>query len=249
MTRSFIPSVFTILNLFSGFMSMLATARGEYTAAVWLIVLGALCDSFDGKLARALHTTSDFGVQFDSLADAITFCAAPAFFVYFVWSRPLGILLGGFFAFVPLILGSIRLAKFNVEAEVTQKDRFLGVPTPLAAMTITGLYLFYAQASNMPLLHWQPRFPNGDPRVALPLVMIVSSLMLSKVPFPKFPAVSLRKGWGNSSRLLLTLGMLSAVILSRGFLLFPFGAIIITGGLVSWSQTHRLNVRTAESRE
>ncbi len=238
--RRFIPSAFTILNMFFGFLSILASFQNNFSAAAWFILLGALFDSFDGKLARALGSTSDFGIQFDSLADIITFCAAPSVFVYKVWSQDLGFLVGGFFAFFPLMLGSIRLAKFNLEAANSQKNRFIGMPTPMGALCIIGIYLFFSQLHQYPWLHWTPRNTVGDARIALPFVIIISFLLLSKMPFPKFPRFSLRGGWHDSWKFILTLVLVVLVIVSKGFLLLPFLLLMIFGSLAAWTQEARL---------
>ena len=151
-TKRFIPNTVTILNMCLGFLAVLASFESNFTLAAWLIFTGVVMDGFDGKLARALGTSSEFGIQFDSLADLITFCLAPSIFVFLVWAEPLGLVVGGFFAFMPLMLGAIRLARFNLEAGADQKNRFLGVPTPLMALVVIGLYLFYSQMEMLPFI-------------------------------------------------------------------------------------------------
>lgn len=237
--RRFIPNSFTIFNMFLGFMSILSSANGDFFWAAWFIVFGAIFDGFDGKIARALDSTSDFGIQFDSLADIITFCLAPSVFVYMVWAEPLGQLVGGFYAFMPLMLGSIRLAKFNLEAEGDQKGQFFGVPTPLMALTVVGIWLFMSQIHNYPFLGWAPRQVGGDARIVLPLVMIISSLMLSKIPFSKSPPMSLR---GTSKeKMSLISGVIMAILVfaSKGFLMFPLAVLMILSSLLKWTRTQR----------
>jgi len=237
--RRFIPNSLTILNMFLGFMSIISAVNGEFFWAAWFIIFGGIFDGFDGKLARALDSTSEFGIQFDSLADIITFCLAPSVFVYMVWAEPLGQLVGGFYAFIPLMLGSIRLAKFNLEAEGDQKEGFYGIPTPLMAMTVVGLYLFMSQIHNYPALGWTPKFEGGDPKLVLPFVMIISSLMLSKIPFAKSPKMSLKgdmkEKWGFISALL----MMFLVFVSKGFLMFPITIMMIVTSLFRWTLGQR----------
>jgi len=245
-TKRFIPNTLTILNMFLGFLAIISAFAGNYTLAAWLIFVGFIMDSFDGKVARALGTASEFGIQFDSLADLITFCLAPSVFVFLIWAEPLGIIVGGFFAFMPLMLGAIRLARFNLEAGADQKSQFLGVPTPLMAMTIVGLYLFFTQLHLLPWEALHPKSPEGDSRIILPLIMIVSSLMLSKIPFPKSPPFSLRGGWRNTWRFIAIILTFIAIIASRGMLIFPLAIILILSGLVIWTQTHRMTVHLEE---
>jgi CDP-diacylglycerol--serine O-phosphatidyltransferase len=239
--RRFIPNSFTIFNMFLGFMSILSSAHGDYFWAAWFIIFGAIFDGFDGKIARALDSTSDFGIQFDSLADIITFCLAPSVFVYMVWAEPLGQLVGGFYAFMPLMLGSIRLAKFNLEAEGTQKGQFYGVPTPLMALTVVGIWLFMSQIHEYPMLGWTPRQVGGDARIVLPLVMIISSLMLSKIPFSKSPPMSLKGTPKQKMALISGVVMMILVFVSKGFLMFPLAVVMIFSSLLKWTRTQRYN--------
>jgi len=222
-----------------GFMSILSAANGDFFWAAWFIIFGSIFDGFDGKVARALNSTSEFGIQFDSLTDIITFCLAPSVFVYMVWAEPLGQLLGGFYAFMPLMLGSIRLAKFNLEAEGDQKAQFFGMPTPIMALTVIGIWLFLSQIHHYPFLGWQPRQLGGDARVVLPLIMIVSSLMLSKVPFTKSPTLSLRGTMKEKSEFIFAVLMIILVFVSKGFLLFPLCVILILISLFKWTMSHR----------
>jgi len=239
-TRKFIPNTVTILNMFLGFLSVLSAIAGNYEMAGWLIFAGAISDSLDGKLARALGTSSIFGIQFDSLADLITFCLAPSVLVYLLWAQPLGLVIGGFFAFMPLMMGAIRLARFNLEATSDQRHKFLGIPSPLMALTIVGLYLFYLRAGDFGLSSWTQRAPTGDSRVVLPLVMIVSSLMLSKIPFPKFPPLTFRHGIRASLPLLMVIVCTLGIFLTRGLILLPLALLVILTALVAWTQTQRL---------
>lgn len=237
--RRFIPNSFTIFNMFLGFMSILASANGEFFWAAWFIIFGAIFDGFDGKIARALDSTSDFGIQFDSLADIITFCLAPSIFVYMVWAEPLGQLVGGFYAFMPLMLGSIRLAKFNLEADGDQKAQFYGVPTPLMALTVVGLWLFLSQIDQYPFLRWEPRSEGGDAKFVLPLVMMISSLMLSKIPFSKSPGISLKGTFKEKMSFIWGVTMILLVFISKGFLLFPLAMLLILGSLLKWTRGQR----------
>jgi len=237
--RRFIPNSLTIFNLFLGFMSILSSFHGDYFWAAWFIIFGGIFDGFDGKIARALDSTSDFGIQFDSLADIITFCLAPSVFVYMVWAEPLGQLLGGFYAFMPLMIGAIRLAKFNLEAEGDQKSQFFGIPTPLMALTVVGLWLFLDQIHLYPFLQWSPKHPGGDARIVLPFIMIISSLMLSKIPFAKSPKMSLKGSGKEKWAFISALIMMILVFVSKGFLMFPLAISMIAISLFKWTKSQR----------
>jgi CDP-diacylglycerol--serine O-phosphatidyltransferase len=88
-TRKVIPSFFTTLNIFCGFLSIIFTSQGQLSIAAWVIILAAIFDSLDGVLARMTRTSSQFGVELDSLADVVSFGAAPSFLVYQVYLRTL----------------------------------------------------------------------------------------------------------------------------------------------------------------
>ncbi|MEE9186479.1 MAG: CDP-diacylglycerol--serine O-phosphatidyltransferase, partial [Bacteroidota bacterium] len=126
-TRAVVPSLFTVLNMFCGLMSIIHASRGEYTMAAWLIILAAVFDSLDGIMARITKSSSWFGVQFDSLSDVISFGAAPAFLVYQVYFHTFGgpgIILSS----ILMIFGGLRLERFNVQVVGHDKEFFKGLP-------------------------------------------------------------------------------------------------------------------------
>src|SRR5687767_14411060 len=138
---SILPSLFTIGNIFCGYYSVMATIKGNYDYAAMAIGLGAVLDTLDGRVARLTKTTSEFGVQLDSLADFFTFGIAPAILA-FNWglgaiagniSRHV-IQLGWMSTFAFTICAAMRLARFNIQTqkppESTSKRYFVGLPTP-----------------------------------------------------------------------------------------------------------------------
>ncbi|MCK4651382.1 CDP-diacylglycerol--serine O-phosphatidyltransferase [Candidatus Babeliales bacterium] len=141
---SFLPHLFTLGNVFFGFCSLVFVAKGKLAPAAYLILFGALMDVLDGRIARFVGSESDFGVQLDSLADAISFCLAPAFLVYFWQLRRLG-LVGIVISFLFLGFGLMRLARFNVIHQ-EQKDFFLGLPTTIAGCFTAIIFLNFKGA-------------------------------------------------------------------------------------------------------
>ena len=113
-TRAVVPSLFTVLNIFSGFMSLIASTSNDFTMAAWFIILGAIFDSLDGIMARITRSSSAFGVEFDSLSDVVTFGAAPSLLIYQVYLHTLGGI-GVLVSSMPMIFGGIRLARFNIQ--------------------------------------------------------------------------------------------------------------------------------------
>ena len=139
------PSLFTLGNLACGFFSILNAAQGHYGKAGWLILFAAVFDLFDGRVARMLGTESNFGIEMDSLADAISFCTAPAMLMYFmvlhnypVWGAPI--------ACVYACFGILRLAKFNTMALAGEgsKKYFSGLPVPAPAAILASFAISYS---------------------------------------------------------------------------------------------------------
>ncbi len=138
-----LPNLITAAGIFAGFYSVIATTDGNYATAAWFILLAAIFDGLDGKVARLTGTTSKFGVELDSLADVISFGVAPGVLLY-VWAlRPFG-KLGWLAAFLYVICGALRLARFNVQVSTVESRRFIGMPIPAAACIVaTCVLLFY----------------------------------------------------------------------------------------------------------
>ncbi len=153
-----IPTAFTVLNIFFGFRAIIKSlqayeamangrtdlAIGFFEAACVSLFVAAIFDTFDGLVARSLHATSEFGKEYDSLADVITFGAAPAVLVY-AWGLHVLGNLGMGIAFLFLVSVSLRLARFNVMSGKTDHHYFVGLPSPAGALTIAAI-INYAPA-------------------------------------------------------------------------------------------------------
>jgi len=138
-----IPSMFTAGNIMCGFFSIISTFNGEYLQAAMFIIFAHLLDGVDGYAARLTKTTSQFGVEFDSLADVVSFGVAPAILVYFWALVPWGNW-GWLAACTYVVCGALRLSRFNVQARSLTKGHFVGLPIPAAAEMITStLFLYY----------------------------------------------------------------------------------------------------------
>ena len=174
-----IPSLFTTGNLFCGFFSMVAAIEGQYLQAAILIVLAHLLDSLDGAIARVTKTTSQFGVEFDSLADLISFGIAPAVLVYFWALSPLGIW-GWLAASLYVICGALRLARFNVQVSTVEKTHFIGLPIPAAAEMIVATVLMY-------------QFLGGATAFHKPIILLLVIYGLAGLMVSNFRYLSLRQ--------------------------------------------------------
>jgi len=183
-TITAIPYVFTFLNVFFGFLSVIKTLDHEFVMAAYFILLAAAMDFIDGRLARAFGSASYFGMELDSLCDAISFCFAPAILLHSWYLHNFdGVALLALVFY--LCSGLFRLAKFNVLHE-KQRDYFVGLPTTIAAFFLANLVLYQQWIVASPL-----RFLLRPDGVVLMLV-VISFLMLSPARFPSFKRYRLK---------------------------------------------------------
>src|SRR2546426_8203001 len=135
-----LPSLLTTGNLFCGFFALLLTAGHRYQEAALAIFVAMVMDLLDGRVARLMKVTSQFGVEFDSLADVVSFCVAPAFLLYTFALRDLG-RPAWFGAFLFVICGALRLARFNVQTGTADRRFFIGLSTPAGAGIVASSVL------------------------------------------------------------------------------------------------------------
>ncbi len=185
-----IPSLFTMGNIGCGFFSVLASFRGNYTQAGWLIFVAMLLDTFDGRVARMLKAESAFGVEMDSLADLISFCFAPAMLIYFIALKE-NTVYGTAIAFMFVLFGAIRLARFNAMAHEGKgsKKYFSGLPVPAAAAVLASFavsYSIFALDSDGRILPFMGVYlPFVYDFIAL-ITVVLSLLMVSSIPYAAF---------------------------------------------------------------
>ena len=219
--KNVIPSIFTLLNLFFGFMAIITAAQGEFQKAAWLIIAAALFDALDGKLARFFGVPSRFGMEFDSIADMVSFCTAPAILVYFAYLQNLMPLVAAVISFIPLLAGGVRLARFNVSQDETPLPIFIGLPTPAAALVISSFILFSFSVRN----------DVGDPRIAISLMFGLALLMISHIRYSKIP--ELGNGRKAVIKLIVIVLMAVATVFWREFVVFPGAVLYVVWGLVN----------------
>ena len=222
-TRAVVPSLFTTLNIFCGFLAIMNAGQGKIEMAAWFVILAAIFDSLDGVMARITRSSSKFGVELDSLADVVSFGAAPSFMVYRAHLSVFdnwGILI----ASLPLIFGAIRLARFNVQLVGFDKDHFSGLPIPAQAITLSAFLLEnYSDGLGM----------IGAARDALaPLVLLVSFLMVSRVRYETLPKLTKRDIAANPWRVVGFGVAALIVIFSKGQYLFLVLFAFICLGLI-----------------
>ncbi|HUI11515.1 MAG TPA: CDP-diacylglycerol--serine O-phosphatidyltransferase [Bacteroidota bacterium] len=224
-TRAVVPSLFTVLNMFCGFLSLIHSSAGDYISASWFIILAAGFDAFDGIMARITKSSSEFGVQIDSLSDVVSFGAAPAFLVYRLNLASLGSV-GVLLSSLVMIFGGLRLARFNVQLTGFDKEYFTGLPIPASAITLASFTLnFYPQGGVL------------DPTAAalLPYIVVaLSLLMVSKVRYDTLPRVSRRAIRREPWKFLFAVLAVIVVVVTGGSAVFPLLLLFIALGIVRY---------------
>jgi CDP-diacylglycerol--serine O-phosphatidyltransferase len=218
LTPSVIPNLFTSLNMFCGFLSILSASEGNYIYSAWLVFIAAIFDALDGLVARLTNSSSELGVELDSLSDIVSFGAAPSFLLYksFFYSMDTwGIIISA----MPLIAGGFRLARFNVQIVGFSKSFFLGLPIPSSALTIASFVLaFYSEG-----------FPNPISDFITPMVLVLSFLMVSNIRYETLPKLSFNsvKEKPYHFIFLIVSAILVSIMYTKGlFLAFVFMIVI-----------------------
>jgi len=213
-----LPSLFTTANLFSGFLAVLLTTHRRYSEAALAILVAILLDILDGKVARLTNTTTQFGVEFDSLADVVSFCVAPAFLLYGWKLSHLG-RAAWLASFLFVICGAIRLARFNVFSGVTDRRYFVGLPTPAAA----GL------AAATVLLLGEEEMSRWELLAISVATYLVALLMVSTFRYWSFKEVDLARRHPLGVLLVVVLGVLIVASAPHIFFFALFGLYVVSG--------------------
>lgn len=179
-----IPNLFTTGNLICGFFSIISTFNGRYLQAAVFVILAHVWDILDGYVARLTKTTSPFGVEFDSLADLVSFGVAPAILVYYWALVPWGTW-GWLAACLHVVCGALRLARFNVQIKTVEKTHFVGLPIPAAAEMIAAIVLMYYFLGGEGAANKQV--------ILLLVIYLLAGLMVSHFQYFSFKQMALKK--------------------------------------------------------
>ena len=214
-----LPNLFTTASLFAGFVGLLWASAGRYEDCALAILFSALMDGLDGRVARLTNTASEFGVQYDSLADLVAFGVAPSFLMFqyalHTYNR-----LGMAVAFLFAVCAALRLARFNVSTPTADKRFFTGLPTPAAGCALACLVLF------APAL---PQFTQGGmPLVALICTACIAFLMVSHIRYAAFKELGVFKA--HPFRTLVLVVSLFALIVANPKL---FGPLVLFGYILT----------------
>ncbi len=171
-----LPNLITTASLFAGFYAIIEAIDGRFEAAALAVLVSLILDGLDGRVARMTQSASNFGVQYDSLADLVAFGVAPALIVYFWALQPFG-RYGWVAAFLFVVCGALRLARFNVQVGQFDPRYFNGLPIPAAATMVAMVILMYHELGE-----WAPT-RHG---LIVGMIYILSFLMVSNIKYYSF---------------------------------------------------------------
>ncbi len=233
-----LPNMCTAMNLFCGFYAIIASVNGKFIASAIAILIAAVFDNLDGKIARATNATSQFGVEFDSLADLVSFGVAPGLMIY-LWALDSLHRIGWLASFLFVVCGALRLARFNTQVGTTSGDFFLGLPIPAGAGMTAVTVLFCHKIG----------FVAGDhPYVILLMLYLLSFLMVSTIRYNSFKNLELFRNM-NFNVLVTAILLLVFIAAQPSIALFMMGVIyIISGPLLAMRQA-RISRRAALESE
>jgi CDP-diacylglycerol--serine O-phosphatidyltransferase len=216
-----LPNALTTAALFAGFYSIISGINGHYVAGAVAVVVAGVLDGLDGRVARLTNTQSDFGVQYDSLSDLVSFGLAPALLA-FNWSLstlkdvgPLAGKLGWLAAFLFTACAALRLARFNTQAATVDKAYFQGLASPAAAGTLVStVWFFNHQGVDGESVQW----------LMLVVTVVLGLLMFSRVRYFSF------KSWPTGDR--IPVGFLFLVVLIFVLLAIDTPTVLMVIGVV-----------------
>ncbi len=224
-----LPNLITMGNIFCGFYAITAVLKGVYEYAAIAILIAGILDGLDGWVARMTNSSSRFGVEFDSLADIVSFGLAPALLIYSWALIPLG-RIGWSAVFLFVICGTLRLARYNVQCSSSESKNFTGLPIPGAAGMIASLIILYS--------HFQLNLPK--PLFVILLTYMLAFLMVSTIKYRSIKEVHLKKRRPFS--VLVTVSLLLFVLAAEPqLMLFILFSIYIISGIVENIFCHLLN--------
>ena len=230
-----LPSLFTLGNMLLGFYAVVLAYRGSrlldleagdalFGRAALLIFIAAILDTLDGRIARLTGTDSEFGREYDSLADLFTFGAAPAILTAFWDLQELG-RLGWLVPFYYMVCTATRLARFNVQAKVADTRYFVGLPSPAAAGAVCSLLFYVPDADG-----WRELWTG----LLLVTLFAVGTLEVSTFRYWSPKQIDLRKRWSYRAALPLALIVLVVVFEPKAVFLV-LGAVYALSGPVVWT--------------
>jgi CDP-diacylglycerol--serine O-phosphatidyltransferase len=177
-----LPNLLTTMNLFFGFYGIVHAVQGDYVMAAYAVVAASIFDLLDGRVARMTHSTSEFGEQYDSLSDLVSFGVAPGLLLFYWSLQPFG-RLGWLASFFFVACGALRLARFNVQKTALSKAYFQGLPIPMAAGIVASAVLAFNDLELDASRSW----------ILLAITFLLGFVMVSTFPYRSFKDLDLKE--------------------------------------------------------
>jgi len=218
-----LPNLVTTASLFCGFYAIIAAIQGNFYQAALSILIAAVLDGLDGRIARITRTTSAFGIQYDSLSDLIAFGLAPAILV-FLWALKPFNRFGWMAAFLYAVCGALRLARFNVQVGQIGNNYFVGLPIPAAATIVATTILFVFQIGGTGATGYL---------AVLIMIYVLSFLMVSNIHYPSFKGLKLAER--RSFNFLVAVVLVFVLVALEPFLMLSVGILgyVLSGPLLA----------------
>ncbi|MBI5183304.1 MAG: CDP-diacylglycerol--serine O-phosphatidyltransferase [Nitrospinae bacterium] len=178
-----IPNLLTTGNVFCGFYAIVAIINNQFYSAAVAIIIAIIFDGLDGRVSRLTHSSSDFGLEYDSLADLISFGIAPALLTYVWVLKPFG-RIGWMASFLFVICGALRLARYNTNASIIRDYSFRGLPIPAAAGVIASLVIMTKEILSI---------ERTEPIIMVIIVYLLAFLMVSNIRYRSLKGLELKK--------------------------------------------------------
>ena len=218
-----LPNLFTTGALFGGFYAVIASMSGHYEAAAMAIFIAMVLDGLDGRVARMTHTESDFGAEYDSLSDMVSFGVAPAL-IMFTWSLSTLGKVGWVACFIYVVSAALRLARFNTQLGHADKRYFQGLASPVAAGFVVGFVWLCTENGY-----------SGEQMSYLAFIMTIGAgiLMVSNVKYRSFKDLDLKNKVPFVTILIMVL-IFTTIVYQPSFILFSIFALYTLSGLFGY---------------
>lgn len=217
-----LPNLCTTANLFFGFFAIVKALHHQFVMAAWFLMLAGAFDFLDGKMARLAKAESDFGIEYDALADLVAFGLAPAVLIY-SWTLASFERFGWLAAFIYVACGALRLARFNVQAHSVERNDFQGLPIPMAAAPLVATVIFHQHVYGqvIPLRNWW----------FIGLITSMALLMISTVRYRSLKKVNMRSQL-NFFVLVGVVGLIAIIAYEPQISLFVLSFAYVASGLM-----------------
>ncbi|MFC1855093.1 CDP-diacylglycerol--serine O-phosphatidyltransferase [Thermodesulfobacteriota bacterium] len=217
-----LPNLFTSSSLCLGFYAIVQVMHSNFNIAAMAIIGAAICDGLDGKVARLTGTSSQFGIEYDSLADLVSFGVAPGTMIYMWALKPYG-KIGWLAAFLYVVCGALRLARFNVQVNTVEKSHFKGLPIPGAALMVASTIL----------IHYELGGGGTIKKIIIPIMTYaLAYLMVSNVKYQSFKDLDLIKKKPFHTLVFLVI-LLTVIVAAPELMIFILISLYVISGPIA----------------